>query len=100
MVYNGAVNGFPRYNQTNSTYSDSSKIMTIYLKEPARQTDLGTEAYISIGDFTAPPSILPTGDFIISIMRNGYPLMSGTTQLIAGASTLSGSVTVGDSKVN
>lgn len=99
MIYDVNVNGIPRYSST-SSYADATRVLTLYFRDTGRQTASGTNAYVNVGTYTAPTSILPTGDFIISVMRNGYPVMTGKTQLIASPNIVTGSVITADQKVN
>lgn len=49
---------------------------------------------LTFASFTAPPSTLPTSAITLQILRNGYPIMYGTSTLTATSSTLSASVAV------
>ena len=55
--------------------------------------------FISAGTYTAPPSIESTGNFKISILRNGFPLQVGYQSLTPISTTLSGSLTGRGSEV-
>lgn len=57
--------------------------------------------YIAAGTYTAPMSIETTGNFQISVMRNGYPMQVGYQSLTAVTSTVSGElVAMGTNVVN
>jgi hypothetical protein len=49
--------------------------------------------YIAAGTYTAPPSADTTGNFKISILRNGFPMQVGYQTITAASTTLSGSLT-------
>jgi hypothetical protein len=42
-----------------------------------------------MGQFLAPPSTIPTGSIIFSVLRKGYPIMTGSSTLTAVAAALS-----------
>lgn len=92
--------GNPGYNQTNATYGVTSKILTLYIRDPTRTVYADGTLTFTVGNYTAPPSTQTTDDFVVTILRNGYPTMSGTTTLTASASTLSGSSAMEDTTVN
>jgi hypothetical protein len=56
--------------------------------------------YITVSNFIAPPSTLPTANFQLTIMSNGYPKMISYQSITAAAGLLSGTVNVLTATVN
>lgn len=78
--------------RTNATYS--SNILRCFMNPllSVRNYSAPFTMFISAGSYTAPPSIEPTGNFKISIMRNGFPLQVGFQSLTPISTTMSGSL--------
>jgi hypothetical protein len=54
---------------------------------------------LTFASFQAPPSTLPTSSLTLQILRNGYPIMYGSTILTAVSAVLQASVLVSNSIV-
>jgi len=79
----------------------SGQTVFIYHNASVVATFAKNTAYIiTFQDFLAPPSTYPTDKIVFSVLRNGYPLMTGSASLTAESSNLSASVTVANSKVS
>jgi hypothetical protein len=58
-----------------------------------------TDYTISLLNFQAPPSTVPTNPIIFQIQRNGYPIMAGSASLTAVTAVLLASVSLASSTV-
>lgn len=68
---------------------------TSYLKTYGQNSNFS----ISLSNFQAPPSTLPTSSITIQILRNGYAKMIGGSSVTAVTGTLSGTVSLGSTTV-
>lgn len=85
--------------KTNATYANN--VLRCYMNPllSVKNYTSPFTMYISVGSYTAPPSIESTGNFKISILRNGYPMQVGYQVLTPVATTLSGSLIARSSEV-
>jgi hypothetical protein len=58
-----------------------------------------SEYIITFFYYNAPPSTLPTDPITFSVLRNGFPIMTGSASVTAVSSTLSASVSVTNRRV-
>ena len=78
----------------------SGQTVLIYHNSTVTRTFNQSTAYIiTFQNFQAPPSTAPTDNITFSVLRNGYPIMTGTASLTAVSSTLNASVTLSNTKV-
>jgi hypothetical protein len=101
---------------TNTTYSFSNTFGTGYYLSPPtffgqtvliyHNTATSASSYaqgslysLTFVSFQAPASTLTTGPLTIQVLRNGYPIMFGTTTLTAVSATLTASVIITNSIV-
>ena len=89
----GVLSGGITLIRTNATYSGN--ILRCYMNPNLSVKNYTSPftMFISAGTYTAPPSIEPTGNFKISIMRNGFPFQVGYQSLTPIATTMSGTLT-------
>ena len=61
--------------------------------------DQNSEYIITFYGFNAPPSTLPTDPITFSVLRNGFPIMTGSASVTAISSSLSANVSVANKRV-
>lgn len=78
--------------KTNATYANN--ILRLYLSQTSGLKNYSSPytMYLSAGTYTAPPSIEPTSNFKITILRNGFPFQIGYQSITAVTSTLTASL--------
>lgn len=78
----------------------SGQTVLIYHNSTVTATFAKNSAYIlTFQNFQAPPSTAPTQNIVFSVLRNGYPIMTGSSTLTAVSSTLTASVSVANTRV-
>lgn len=85
---------------SNATYDSTTLNLYLYMQNQGRTFASGSVLILTIGTYTAPPSIETTSAFTLSIYRNGFIKMQGTATLTASSSTLSGNVSMTSTSVN
>lgn len=91
-------------NWTNSiastSFQPSSLTLYVTVTNLNRRFNRGDTLILTVGNYQAPPSIQPTSNFVLTIYKNGYKKLEGTTTLTASASTVTGSASMNVSVVN
>ena len=78
----------------------AGQTVEVYHHSSVTPTQIYSGVYILvIQSFQAPPSTIPTQPIVFSVIRNGYPIMTGSTSLQASADTLTASVSVTNPQV-
>lgn len=83
-----------------TTYDTGSGILNLTMQNQGRTFSVGTYIVLTIGLYTAPATIEPTGNFVVSIYRNGYVKMQGTATIIAQPGSLTSTVNILSAYVN
>ncbi len=83
-----------------STYDSNSLNLNLYMQNQNRVFPAGSVLVLTMGTYTAPPSINPTGTFTFTFYQNLWPKMVGTATLTAASSTISGTVSMVSPIVN
>jgi hypothetical protein len=84
----------------NATYDSNNLNLNLFMQNQNRTFGAGVVLVVSIGTYTAPPSIFPTGTFTFTFIQNNFPKMIGTATLSALVSTVSGTVSMISSIIN
>lgn len=87
-------------NPSASSYDEDSRTLTLSMTNQGRTFSRGSSVQFQVGSYKAPPSISPTSAFTLTIWKNNYRKMSGTTTVTATTSTLSGSASALATSVN
>ena len=78
----------------------SGQTVEIHHSTAVSATQTYSSTYILVIQFfQAPPSTVPTQPILFSVVRNNYPIMTGSASLTAVADSLTASVTVANSQV-
>lgn len=83
-----------------ATYDTNTLNLNLYMQNQVRTFPAGSSLILTIGTYTAPPSIESTPSFTLTFFQNGYKKMVGTTTLAASPNTLSGTATMTAPSVN
>lgn len=84
-------------NPTNATFINS--ILTLYLSGVSGAISPQT-IFITLSNFRAPLSTLPTGNFVFQVVASGYPRMIGYQNLVALVNSLTATVARNSTTVN
>lgn len=84
------------FNSFSSTYYN--QVLTLYMQGSGSLA--AGQIYITISNFIAPPSVLPTDNFVLQIISNNYPKMVSYQTIQASTGSITGSVSILSPTVN